>query len=181
MPVFYSIGHGTRTLEAFLNLLQAFKVKVLADIRSYPGSRRNPHFNRDSLSLALARVGIRYVWLPGLGGFRKTGLGSRSPHTALTSPGFRNYADYMETKAFREAVDQLRQLAEEGPLCFMCAETVPQRCHRRLLSDHLLAQGIPVIHILDEKRIIPHQLSRFARIAEGRVIYDQAAAQRTEP
>ncbi len=173
MPQFYSLGHGTRTLEEFLGLLQAFRIKVVADVRSYPGSRRNPHFNRESLAQNLARLGIRYVWLPALGGFRKTGLGSRSPHTALASPGFRNYADHMDTESFREAVKNLLDLAREGPLCFICAETPPQRCHRLLLSDHLLAQGIQVIHILDEKRLIPHKLSRMARVADGRVIYDQ--------
>lgn len=173
MSRYYSIGHGTRSLEAFLEVLQTFHIKVLADIRSYPGSRRSPHFNRESLAPILDRLGILYVWLPALGGFRKTGLGSRSPHSALTSPGFRNYADYMDTEAFQKVVQELLALSEKGPVCFMCAETPPQRCHRRLLSDYLLAQGIQVIHILDKTRTLPHRLSRMARIGDGRVIYDQ--------
>ncbi len=173
MKQIYSIGHGTRTLEAFLALLEKFHIQILADIRSYPSSRRHPHFGREALEQALTSRGIRYVWLPGLGGYRKSGLGERSPHTALASPGFRNYADYMHTPAFAEAVAELLRLASQGTLCFMCAETPPQKCHRLLLSDYLLARGIQVIHILDEKRVKAHQLSRTARIAEGQVIYDR--------
>lgn len=176
MHPLYSLGHGNRPLETFLNLLQAFHIKVLADIRSCPKSRRNPHFSQDSLARSLAAVEVDYVWLPDLGGFRKTGLGNASPHVALISPGFRNYADHMDTTAFKEAVKVLLSLASRGPVCFMCAETVPQRCHRLLLADHLLAQDIQVIHILDERRTLLHHLSKPARLEGGRVIYDKLPA-----
>jgi uncharacterized protein (DUF488 family) len=170
---FYSIGHGNRNGEVFLDLLQSFRILYLADIRSYPSSKRNPHFNQENLQLILSRSGIQYAWFPDLGGFRKKGLGSKSPNVALRSPGFRNYADYMITESFSLAVDKLSHLASSGTTCFMCAETLPHRCHRSLLGDYLLVQGIKVIHILDNQQTTVHQLSRLASVSESRIIYNR--------
>jgi uncharacterized protein (DUF488 family) len=168
----YSIGHGNRTWEAFISLLQCFGIEHLADIRSYPASRRNPHFNQESLRASLAQAGVSYAWFPDLGGLRRKGLGRRSPHFALTSPAFRNYADHMGSAAFAEAVRNLLVVAGMARTCFMCAETAPQRCHRLLLADYLSIQGIQVIHILDLERTTLHSLSPHAAVREGSLVYD---------
>jgi uncharacterized protein (DUF488 family) len=176
----YSVGHGNRSLETFMDLIQDFRIKHLADVRSYPSSRRNPHFDRENLEHMLNKSAISYTWFPDLGGFRKEGLGNTSPHVALESPGFRNYADYMSTESFQTAAYKLSQLATLGSACFICAEIVPHRCHRSLLADYLLVQGFEVIHILDRRRTIAHELSRLASISEGRIIYNRLAPQQME-
>ena len=172
-PTLYSIGHGNRGSETFLALLNSFEVRHLADVRSYPNSKRNPHFDRENLELMLNRSGISYTWFPDLGGFRREGLGNTSPHVALESPGFRNYADYMSTESFQTAAYKLSQLVTLGSACFMCAETVPHGCHRSLLADYLLVQGFKVTHILDRRKTIVHEISRLASISEGRIIYNR--------
>jgi uncharacterized protein (DUF488 family) len=179
-PTLYSIGHGNRASETFLILLQDRGIRFLADVRSYPSSKRNPHFNQTNLQHALSNDGISYTWLPELGGFRRKGLGNSSPHVALKSPGFRNYADYMATEPFLGGVDKLRSLASMGPTCFMCAETIPQRCHRSLLADYLYVRGFEVTHILDRQRTIVHVPSRLASINEGLIIYNRLAPQQME-
>jgi len=158
-----------------MDLIQEFRIQHLADIRSYPSSRRNPHFDRENLEHMLKKSGISYTWLPDLGGFRREGLGKTSPHAALESPGFRNYADYMSTESFQTGAYKLTQLVTLGSTCFMCAETLPHRCHRSLLADYLLVQGFKVIHILDSQRNIVHKLSRLASLREGQIIYNRIA------
>lgn len=177
---FYSIGHGNRSIETFIGLIQEFRIQHLADVRSYPSSKRNPHFNRENLEHMLNKSGISYTWFPGLGGFRREGLGDASPHVALESPGFRNYADYMHTEAFQREAYKLSQLLILGSTCFMCAETLHYRCHRSLLADYLLIQGFKVIHILDSKRTTVHQLSRLASLREGQIIYNRISPQQME-
>ena len=172
-PTLYSIGHGNRGSETFLTLLRDHGIKFLADVRSYPSSKRNPHFNRKILEHTVGKADISYTWFPELGGFRRTGLGNESPHVALKSTGFRNYADYMATEPFRAGVDKLRRFATSGPTCFMCAETLPQKCHRSLLSDYLLVQEFKVIHILESQRTLSHQFSPLATVIEGRLIYNR--------
>jgi len=169
----YSIGHGNKSIETFMNLIQEFRIQHLADVRSYPSSRRNPHFNRKNLELVLDKSAISYTWFPDLGGFRRDGLGNTSPHVAIESPGFRNYADYMNTASFDAAANKLSQLVTLGSACFMCAETVPRRCHRSLLADYLFVQGFEVIHILDRQRTIVHELSRLATVKNNRIIYNR--------
>lgn len=176
----YSIGHGNRSLEEFLNLLRLLRIDCLGDVRSCPASRRNPHFDKESLQPALGEVGISYAWFPDLGGFRRKGLGSKSPHTALKSTGFRNYADYMTTDSFRNAADKLDHLASFGSACFMCAETAPQRCHRFLLADYLCAQGIRITHILDVTCTTEHQLSKEATVIGDLIIYNRGEPQQME-
>ena len=170
----YSIGHGSRSIETFMDLIQEFRIKHLADVRSYPSSRRNPHFDRKSLELTLKKSSISYTWFPDLGGFRRDGLGNTSPNVSLESQGFRNYADYMSTESFKTAAYKLSQLAHLGSACFNCAETVPHRCHRSLLADYLLVQGLELIHILDSQRTLIHQLSRLATVINNRIIYNRS-------
>ena len=163
-------------METFLAILHDYGIKYLADIRSYPSSKRHPHFNRKNLRLAAGKAGICYTWFPDLGGFRRTGLGDQSPHVALKSPGIRNYADHMTTDSFCAAVAMLSRLANSGRTCFMCAETLPLKCHRSLLADYFLIQDIETIHILDNHRTTVHQLSALATVSKNRIIYN-----RTEP
>lgn len=164
----YTIGHSTHSANAFLALLRTHSVTQLADVRTMPMSRRHPHFNRDSLEKFLAASGIQYRHFGGLGGLRKPKRDSTN--TAWKHPGFRGYADYMETEAFERAFRELVAFASEGPTAVMCAEAVWWRCHRQLLADALLVQGVPVWHIVgaDAK---PHEMSAFARILDGKVIY----------
>ena len=164
----YTIGHSTHSADAFLALLRMHGVTQLADVRTMPMSRRYPHFNRDSLEKLLAASGIRYRHLGGLGGLRKPKRDSTN--TAWKHPSFRGYADYMETEAFELAFRELVVFGSAGPTAVMCAEAVWWRCHRQLLADALLVQGVPVWHILgaDAK---PHEMSAFARIRDGKVIY----------
>jgi uncharacterized protein (DUF488 family) len=163
----YTIGHSTRSLEELLALLRVNNVTRLADIRRFPGSRRHPHFSREALEVSLPSAGVEYVHFEDLGGRRKPI--KNSPNGAWDSDQFRGYADYMGTPAFHEAVDRL--LASERPTAVMCAEAVPWRCHRNLLSDELVRRGITVLHIVGPATPQPHALSKMARIDGDRVIY----------
>jgi uncharacterized protein (DUF488 family) len=168
----FTIGHSTRTLEEFLGLLKREGVSHLVDVRAFPTSARFPHFNKTNLERALPEQKIRYTHFPALGGRRKV---RRDSHNTLwRNAGFRGYADYMETREFDEALDQLLQAAAIEPTAIMCAEAVPWRCHRSLISDAVVARGGEVQHILDDK-IQPHRLTSFGRIdSVGRIHYDAA-------
>jgi len=140
------------------------------DIRSFPSSRRHPHFNAEALAAALAAQGLDYLHLPELGGRRQPGVGP-SPNQGLRSPGSRAYADHMLTPQFAAAVQRLLALARERPTAVMCAEAAYARCHRLLLADYLTAQGVEVRHILDARRWQPHRLTPWARVEGGRLTY----------
>lgn len=165
-----SIGHGARTLEDFLTLLRESGIALLADIRTFPGSRRHPHFGREALAAALSSAGIRYEHLPALGG-RRSGRGT-SPHRAIRVAGFRAYADHMDTAEFRAGYERLLELARERAVAYMCAETLWWQCHRRLLSDRLAVDGWEVVHILAPGKAEPHRLWEIARLSDGRLVYD---------
>lgn len=169
----YTIGHSTRTLEELLGLLKREGVSHLVDVRAFPTSARYPHFNKQSLELTLPEHGIRYTHFPALGGRRRV---RRDSHNTLwRNAGFRGYADYMESREFDEALNALLEVAAREPTAIMCAEAVPWRCHRSLISDAAVARGTDVRHIMDDKTQ-PHRLTSFARIdSEGRVHYDAAA------
>jgi uncharacterized protein (DUF488 family) len=173
-PAVYTIGHSTRSLQELIGLLAAHGIRLLADIRTVPRSRHNPQFNRDTLPAALAEAGIAYVHLARLGGLRGKSLGDASPNTAWVHPSFRNFADYMLTAEFEAGLQELLAEAGRAPTAVMCAEAVPWRCHRRLVADALVARGIPVRHIMTPARADPHALTRFARVADGRVTYPAA-------
>jgi uncharacterized protein (DUF488 family) len=165
----YTIGHSTRSLEDFLGLLKREGVTHLVDVRAFPASRRYPHFNGPALEQSLAEAGIDYSHAPDLGGRRKTRKDSRN--TEWRNEGFRGYADYMETGRFANALEDLLSVAGREPTVIMCAEAVPWRCHRSLISDAAVARGVRVLHILDAGTQ-EHKLTSFARIDDGRVRYD---------
>jgi uncharacterized protein (DUF488 family) len=166
----YTIGHSTRTLEELISALRAHEIQRLVDIRSYPMSRRLPHFNRESLEHALPRMGIEYFWLKELGGRRRK-IRDDSPHVALRGPSFRNYADYMLTAEFRRGISDLLALAKETKTAYMCAERVYFHCHRMLVSDWLVVHGHEVLHIDAQGPVKAHQLTGEARLVADDVIY----------
>jgi uncharacterized protein (DUF488 family) len=167
----FTIGHSTRSLEEFLGLLKREGATHLVDVRAFPTSARYPHFSRPDFDRALIDAGLRYSHLSSLGGRRR---GRRDSHNTLwKNASFRAYADYMETREFREALEDLLKLVRLEPTAIMCAEAVPWRCHRLLISDAALAADCPVLHILDAGTE-PHRLTSFGRIDAGRVRYDVA-------
>lgn len=168
----YTIGHSNHSFEDFISLLEAYEIRGIADIRSFPGSRKFPHFNRAELEQTLPEHGVEYLWIPKLGGRRHIRKGYDSPNMGLTSLGFRAYADYMATEEFRGGVNELLSAARRSRTAYMCAEALYWRCHRRLLSDYLTAHGIEVLHIIGPKNLVIHKLSKEAvMMAEGEVIY----------
>ena len=167
MPI-YTLGHSTRTLDELVALLREHGVGRLADIRRYPGSRRYPHFSRESLQRSLPAVGIEYAHFEDLGGRRKPA--PDSPNTYWENDQFRAYADYMATREFASAVDRL--LDSSRPTAVMCAEAVPWRCHRNLLSDDLVRRGVEVIHIIGPGQTQRHTMNEHARVVAGHVRYD---------
>jgi uncharacterized protein (DUF488 family) len=170
-PVIYTIGHGTRDIDAFVALLKASGVRRLVDVRTAPGSRKHPQFGKEALTASLNKTGISYEWEGRqLGGWRRARPDSR--HTSLRSSGFRGYADHMETEAFREARDRLILGSRESPTAVMCAESLWWRCHRRMLADALVGAGCRVRHIMEGGRLDPHRLTRQARLEDGQPVYD---------
>jgi uncharacterized protein (DUF488 family) len=165
----WTIGHSTRSLDALVALLRAHGIARVADVRRFPRSRRHPHVNTETLARDLPAAAIAYRHLPGLGGFRRARPDSRN--TAWRNASFRGYADYMETGEFAGHLDTLLDEARLGPTAIMCAEAVPWRCHRSLISDALLARGVEVRHILSEEPAQPHALTAGARVEDGRVLY----------
>ena len=170
MATIHTIGHSTRELSELISALQAHKIRTLVDIRSFPMSRRLPHFNRENLEKELPKVGIEYRWLRQLGGRRKR-IADDSPHVALRNDSFRNYADHMLTPEFQQGIEELLKIAETGPVAIMCAERVYFRCHRMLVSDYLMAHGHEVLHIDNEKPPRPHQLMAEVRVVDGQLVY----------
>ncbi|HET7872644.1 MAG TPA: DUF488 domain-containing protein [Terriglobales bacterium] len=172
MTSIYTIGHSTRDLAEFSRVLQAHDIRLLVDIRAFPMSRRYPHFNREHLELWLPEIGCEYVWEKDLGGRRGRQMQrEQSPNIALRNDAFRNYADYMLTPAFRQAIARLLEQAAQKRTAIMCAEAVYFRCHRMLVSDFLVSHGHQVLHILDEKAPKEHTLTKDARLIEGKLEY----------
>jgi uncharacterized protein (DUF488 family) len=159
---------STRTIAEFVALLQQAAVDLLIDVRSIPRSRTNPQFNADALPEALVEAGITYRHLPALGGLRHRTKGTmRSPNTLWRVAGFRNYADYAVTDAFRMGLDELRALARDNCCAIMCAEAVWWRCHRRIIADYLLAEEVPVVHIMGHNKFDPAKLTPGVRSLPG--------------
>jgi uncharacterized protein (DUF488 family) len=178
MTLIHTIGHSTRTFEELVRLLRRHGVDHLADVRAHPGSRRYPHFSRGALELSLPAAGIGYSHHEELGG-RRRGLPD-SPNGAWRNASFRAYADYMGTSEFARALDSLIEMAEGRNLAIMCAEAVPWRCHRWLVSDALVTRGVDVHHILDA-RSEHHSLTRFAKVRDGTVVYPPESASIEHP
>ncbi|MDX6576338.1 MAG: hypothetical protein QOE96_2291 [Blastocatellia bacterium] len=165
----WTVGHSTRPLEDLIESLRSFEIKVLVDVRSFPGSRRYPHFNREQLQASLPDAGIEYQHFPELGGRRRALPDSNN--MAWRNKMFRGYADYMETDEFREGMRRLLEVARARRTVIMCAEAVWWRCHRSLIADYLKAKDVEVIHIMTAGKSEPHPFTSAARIVNGELSY----------
>jgi uncharacterized protein (DUF488 family) len=164
-----TIGHSTRTIEEFMGLLQAHAVSRVVDVRTVPRSRHNPQFNKDSLADSLGKAGLRYVHMPGLGGLRHARRDSIN--VGWRNASFRGYADYMQTPEFEEHLRELIELARKERIAIMCAEAVPWRCHRSLISDALTVRGIRTEDIMSLTQRRLHTLTPFAKVRGTIVTY----------
>ena len=165
----FTVGHSTRPLAEFIELLQAHGVAYLLDVRTVPRSRHNPQFNTDSLPAALEIAGISYTHIPGLGGFRRTS--PSSPNGGWRNTSFRGYADYMQTPEFAANLATLLKMVKKEKVALMCAEAVPWRCHRSLIADALVIRGIRVDEISSKTRSQTHALTSFARVKGTTITY----------
>jgi uncharacterized protein (DUF488 family) len=170
---FYTIGHSTRPIAEFMALLRANGIQRLIDIRTIPKSQHNPQFNSDALARELKSARIDYVHIKELGGLRHARRDSSN--TGWRNASFRGFADYMETEDFRTALDRAIELGRQKPSALMCAEAVPWRCHRSLVSDALLVRGIDVLEIVGDSSPRPHRLTPFARVDGTQITYPPEA------
>jgi uncharacterized protein (DUF488 family) len=169
----WTVGHSTHSFDAFVALLTAHGIELVADIRTVPKSRRYPHFHTEALARNLPGRGVAYLHLPSLGGWRRTA--ADSPNGAWRNDSFRGYADYAMGDEFAEGLTRLRELAAAQPVAMMCAEALWWRCHRRLVADRLVAAGDTVSHIGADGWASAHQLASFAVLgANGQVTYPVA-------
>jgi uncharacterized protein (DUF488 family) len=169
-PRIWTIGHGTRPAEELVAELRSAGVARLVDVRTAPGSRRNPQYARDALSAAVRDAGLAYEWCKDLGGFRRPS--ADSPHRAIRNDAFRGYADHMDTPEFRAALERLEATSRTTATAIMCAESVWWRCHRRMIADALFVGGWQVVHLLPNGRSQPHILHPDARVEGDRLVYD---------
>lgn len=166
----YAIGHSTRPIDKFLKILEAHSITVLVDIRTVPRSRHNPQFNSDALRDSLKEVGIGYVHLKALGGFRHPV--ENSTNSGWRNLSFRGFADYMQTEEFERALESLIELGgRDRNAAMICAEGNPFRCHRSLIADALTVRGIGTIHVSSEGPGKPHTLTPFAEVRGRRITY----------
>ncbi len=168
----HTLGHSHRSLQELLALLRAAGVQTLVDVRSFPGSRRYPHFSGENLRMALEGAGMVYHWAGRQLGGKRAGQAA-SAHTALASDELRAYADHMQTEVFRKGIQHLIQLAGKTPLAILCAEKLPQDCHRALMGDYLQQLGVRVRHIIDGESTLEHTQTACARWKAPYLIYDQ--------
>ncbi|HUH50778.1 MAG TPA: DUF488 domain-containing protein [Flavobacterium sp.] len=171
LPIIYTIGHSTHSLEEFIAMLGSFGIKMLVDVRSLPGSRKFPQFNKEELELSMAQAGIGYTHLIELGGRRKVNKDSKN--TSWHNTSFRAYADYMQTESFKSGIATLEQIALDKTTAYMCSEAVWWRCHRSMISDYLKAKGWTVEHIMAERKQQEHPYTSPARIVDGEVVYTE--------
>lgn len=165
----WTVGHSTRPLSELLDLLAENGIGVLVDVRSSPGSRRCPHFNREHLAVSVPAAGIEYAHILDLGGWRKTSAESRN--TAWRNLSFRGYADHMETAAFSRGILRLEGIARDARACYMCSEAVWWQCHRSMISDHLKSRLWRVRHILGPGEVKDHTYTQPAKIRDGKLTY----------
>jgi uncharacterized protein (DUF488 family) len=169
--VLYTIGHSTHPIETFLELLAQHQIVLLADVRSFPSSRRWPQFNQNALKASLETRQIAYEWIGGLGGRRHSKLAA-SLHSAWEHPAFRSYAEYADTPLFAAGLGQLLESAEKRRTAIMCSEGLWWRCHRRIISDHVIIRRWEVRHIMPDGKLAVHSLTQIARIDDSRIVYD---------
>ena len=164
-----TIGHSTRTLPEFVEMLKAYHVTLVVDVRSVPRSRHNPQFNKETLPNALKLEGVSYVHMPGIGGLRRPK--SDSVNTAWDNKSFRGYADFMQTKEFIEQLLDLIAFARENHVAVMCAEALPWRCHRSVIADALVVRNVKVEHIISKDSTIRHTLTEWAHVEGTKITY----------
>lgn len=167
----WTIGHSTRSIKEFTDILSHFGIEIVADVRSYPGSRKFPQFNKEVMEVWLKEYGFGYVHFRNLGGRRKTNPDSHNKGWRLAA--FRGYADYMETENYKNALVELEKLAEENKVAYMCSEAVWWSCHRSLISDDLKNKGWEVIHIMKEGVSMEHPYTKPAKITNGILTYPE--------
>ena len=167
----WTIGHSTHNLDEFILILKSYDIEMIVDIRTYPGSKHYPHFNKEALVVSLPETGIEYTHLRELGGRRKTTINSHNTGWRLAA--FRGYADYMETDVFRGAIKKLECLGGKKRVAYMCAEAVWWSCHRSLVSDYLKLQNWTVTHIMGVGKAQEHRYTAPARIVEGKLVYSK--------
>ncbi len=165
----FTIGHSTRSIEDFIELLKTYDVQRVVDVRTIPRSRHNPQFNKEILPKSLKKVRIGYIHIKGLGGLRPAK--KDSVNMAWRNASFRGFADYMQTEDFRKNLERLIKLAKQKKITIMCAENVPWRCHRSLIADALLVRGIRVKHIMSRKICNDHNLTPWAKVKDVQVTY----------
>lgn len=171
----YTMGHSTYTIEEFLFLMKKYNIEIVVDVRSYPGSKYVPQFNKENMQDWLYDAGIEYMHLAELGGRRR---GDPKTDETLVSgwrkEAFRNYASYSLSQEYEKGINRLMELSENHILCLVCAEIVPWRCHRLIISNSLVYKGKKVFHIIGKAELIEHELSLYGAkgvIDEGKIIY----------
>jgi uncharacterized protein (DUF488 family) len=165
----FTIGHSTRTLPEFREMLKAYHVTLVVDVRSVPRSRHNSQFNKETLPAALKADGVGYVHMPEIGGLRHPNRDS--VNTAWRNKSFRGYADFMQTKEFTEQLLHLMALTRESCVAVMCAEALPWRCHRSLIADALVVRNVKVEHIIRKDSVIEHELTEWAHVEGTKITY----------
>lgn len=168
-PTIWTVGHSTRSLDELVALLAHWRINAVADVRRFPGSRRNPYFSSEALARSLPEHGIAYRWIPQLGGRRK--VQPNSPNTSWRNASFQGYADHMASAEFADGLDELLAMATQQRTAIMCAEAVWWRCHRSMIADLLCVRGWTVRHIADDRHARPHPMTAPARVVDGRLSY----------
>ncbi len=169
--IIWTIGHSTHPLDELLAMLHSFRIEIVADIRSAPGSRKFPQFNKEALQISLPESNIQYIHLNDLGGRRKVNPDSKN--TAWRHPAFRGYADYMETDTFKEGIRELEKIALKQRTAYMCSEAVWWRCHRSMVSDYLKVHSWKVMHIMGIGKEVEHAYTAPANIVNGALTYEE--------
>ncbi|NML44149.1 DUF488 domain-containing protein [Ramlibacter sp. G-1-2-2] len=165
----WTVGHSTRSADAFLALLRGYGIEAIADVRRFPGSRRHPQFGADALAASLHANGLAYHWIPRLGGRRRPALPPEE--WGWRNASFQGYAEYLRTEEFAEGLDVLLNMGEACPTAMMCSELLWWRCHRSLVADVLVFSGFEVTHIVNERESKPHPYTSPARVADGQLLY----------
>jgi uncharacterized protein (DUF488 family) len=169
MKKIWTIGHSTRGENEFIQILEFFNIQILADVRSFPASKKFPHFNKEHLAVSLRAHKIEYIHLPELGGRRKPAKDSKN--TIWKNEAFRGYADYMETESFKNGIDTLTEIANRKNTAYMCSEAVWWKCHRSMISDYLKSKDWEVLHIMGINKVQPHPFTSPARVIQGTLDY----------